>query len=109
MSTRAAAATRRWPWESRAAWDWSSTPRSSKSCRRGALMPLPEPSAAVARSLFLTGCTGYVGAFLARELMETTDANLYCLVRADDAAQGLDRLRETFANYQIWKDVYAQR
>ena len=61
------------------------------------------------RSLFLTGVTGYVGAFLARELLESTGAVLHCLVRADDEAQGRARLREAMQRYRIWKDGYDLR
>src|SRR5438132_4693763 len=72
-------------------------------------MPASEASTTVQRSLFLTGCTGYVGAFLARELLETTDAVLHCLVRAEDAPRGLARLRGSLQGYGIWQGAYASR
>ena len=38
--------------------------------------------------LFLTGATGFLGAFLLHELLEQTQADIYCLVRAADAESG---------------------
>jgi hypothetical protein len=43
------------------------------------------------QSVFVTGATGFVGAFLLRELLEAQVA-AYCLVRAEDAADGMQRL-----------------
>ena len=41
--------------------------------------------------LFLTGATGFLGAFLLDELLRTTCAKIYCLVRAPDEVQALQR------------------
>ncbi|MDP8934959.1 MAG: amino acid adenylation domain-containing protein, partial [Cyanobacteriota bacterium] len=43
-----------------------------------------EPTAEPTRIL-LTGATGFLGAFLLRELLLQTQAEIYCLVRSDDA------------------------
>ncbi|CCH30837.1 thioester reductase domain-containing protein [Actinosynnema sp. NPDC047251] len=45
------------------------------------------------KDFLLTGATGYLGAFLLRELLARTKGRVYCLVRAEDEAAGLDRLR----------------
>lgn len=42
--------------------------------------------------LFLTGATGVLGAHLLKEFLETTDADIYCLVRAESASQAKARL-----------------
>ncbi|MBK8049807.1 MAG: SDR family oxidoreductase [Anaerolineales bacterium] len=42
--------------------------------------------------LLLTGVTGALGAFLLRDLLNETEAQLYCLVRASDPEHGLARL-----------------
>lgn len=59
--------------------------------------------------VLLTGATGFVGAFLLRELLEQTDARIHCLVRAGDAQQGMARLRDALAGYGLWQDGYARR
>ena len=38
--------------------------------------------------IFLTGVTGFVGAFLLAELLRTTEATAFCLVRATSATEG---------------------
>ena len=57
-------------------------------------------------SVFVTGATGFVGAFLLRELLEAQVA-AYCLVRADDASDGMHRLVSTLEGYGLWKPEYA--
>ncbi|MFF9062379.1 type I polyketide synthase [Streptomyces sp. NPDC014882] len=55
--------------------------------------------------VFLTGATGFLGAFLLRDLARATRGTLHCLVRADDAADGLRRLRENLEYYRVWDEV----
>jgi thioester reductase-like protein len=66
-------------------------------------LPLGELAAAPApgRDILLTGATGYLGAFLLRELLGSTTGRVYCLVRADDEASGLRRLQETAATFGL--------
>jgi amino acid adenylation domain-containing protein/thioester reductase-like protein len=54
------------------------------------------------RALFLTGATGFVGAFLLAELLATTPAEVHCLVRADDEAGARERLRRQLVAYRLW-------
>ncbi|AKT42958.1 amino acid adenylation domain-containing protein [Chondromyces crocatus] len=49
--------------------------------------------------LFLTGTTGFLGAFLLRDLLNRTDARIHCLVRAEDASQGLRRVLDALQRY----------
>ena len=51
------------------------------------------------RNIFLTGATGVLGAHLLRELLEFTDADIYCLVRAEDKTLGMERLQQFLAVY----------
>ncbi len=44
------------------------------------------------RKILLTGATGFVGAHLLRGLLEKTNADIHCLVRADSVEAGLDRI-----------------
>ncbi|MEV5147595.1 thioester reductase domain-containing protein, partial [Streptomyces sp. NPDC052727] len=55
--------------------------------------------------VFLTGATGFLGAFLLRDLSRSTRGTLHCLVRARDAADGLRRLRENLRYYRVWDEV----
>jgi thioester reductase-like protein/amino acid adenylation domain-containing protein len=57
-----------------------------------------------AQAVFITGATGFLGAFLLRQLIDTTPATvpLHCLVRADDAQAPIDRIRENLRHYGLW-------
>lgn len=48
------------------------------------------------RSILLTGANGFLGSFIAAELIAQTDAELYCLVRASDEATAQARLDAAF-------------
>ncbi|GAA4681609.1 type I polyketide synthase [Phytohabitans rumicis] len=72
------------------------------------------PAAATApvrppREVLLTGATGFVGAYLLAELLAKTPARVHCLVRADDPAGGLARLRSNMERYLPWPDGAAER
>jgi amino acid adenylation domain-containing protein/thioester reductase-like protein len=54
--------------------------------------------------IFLTGATGFLGAFLLAELLQQTDAHVHALVRADTPTQGQQRLKQTLKNYQLWDE-----
>jgi thioester reductase-like protein len=49
----------------------------------------------------LTGATGFLGAFLLDELLRETDAEIVCLVRAADAAQGRERIAANLERYGL--------
>ncbi|MEV6557492.1 amino acid adenylation domain-containing protein [Nocardia sp. NPDC051756] len=57
------------------------------------------------RDVLLTGATGFVGAYLLRELLDRTDAVVWCLVRADSTQAARDRIYETLQRYQLWSDI----
>jgi len=52
--------------------------------------------------IFLTGATGFLGAFLIHELLQQTQAKIYCLVRAKNETEGFKRLQKTLEKYLIW-------
>jgi len=60
-----------------------------------------QPVADVPSLILLTGATGYLGAYLLRELLDRTHANIVCLVRAEDAQSGLERVLKTLAAYDL--------
>ncbi|MEU7227718.1 non-ribosomal peptide synthetase [Streptomyces chrestomyceticus] len=66
----------------------------------GFAAPAPHLLAKPAHVL-LTGATGFLGAFLLRELLRTTDAAVHCLVRAADDARARQRLTETALRYGL--------
>ncbi|MFD1150653.1 thioester reductase domain-containing protein, partial [Saccharothrix hoggarensis] len=59
--------------------------------------------------VFLTGATGFLGAFLLRDLLRTTKATVHCLVRAADDIDGLRRVRENLEYYRVWDEVDPSR
>ncbi|WP_455409908.1 thioester reductase domain-containing protein [Streptomyces hiroshimensis] len=59
--------------------------------------------------VFLTGATGFLGAFLLRDLMRSTRATVHCLVRGEDEAGALRRLRANMEWYRIWDEVDPSR
>ncbi|MFE4947260.1 thioester reductase domain-containing protein, partial [Streptomyces sp. NPDC056641] len=61
------------------------------------------------REILLTGATGFLGAFLLRDLMRTTGARVHCLVRGDDRAEALARLRAGLEWYRVWDSVDEER
>jgi len=61
------------------------------------------------KTIFLTGTTGFVGAFFLRDLLEKTHAKIYCLSRAPTEKEAMQRLIETMQKYLIWKPQYEKR
>ncbi|CAF1459460.1 unnamed protein product [Didymodactylos carnosus] len=61
--------------------------------------------------IFITGTTGFVGAFLLAELLTVYrgECKFVCLVRCSSSTKALDCIRETMLFYQIWKDDYQDR
>ncbi|MFM6022096.1 MAG: thioester reductase domain-containing protein [Dolichospermum sp.] len=61
------------------------------------------------QNIFLTGGTGYLGAFIIKELLEVSAAILYCLVRASNVEEGKSKLENNLQQYGIWQDKYSHR
>lgn len=72
---------------------------------------LPDPAIlGNPKNVFLTGVTGFVGSHLLEELLQNTVANIYCLVRASSAEEGLKRIKSTFAKFKLpWSGIYDNR
>jgi myxalamid-type nonribosomal peptide synthetase MxaA len=70
--------------------------------------PLRYPRAAP-RSILITGATGFLGAYLMRDLLDATSAEMLCLVRARDAADGLRRVKANMETYGLWHAADAAR
>lgn len=67
------------------------------------------PRTTLMGSAFLTGGTGFLGSYLIRDLLNTIAGNLYCLVRANNEAEGLLRLQKNMAQGVGWKAEDANR
>ncbi|BAZ00012.1 polyketide synthase thioester reductase subunit HglB [Tolypothrix tenuis PCC 7101] len=70
---------------------------------------LPPVTITEPKNIFLTGGTGYLGAFIIRELLQQTNANIYCLVRAANAQEGQSKLAKNLESYAIWDEKYKSR
>ncbi|HWZ88826.1 MAG TPA: thioester reductase domain-containing protein [Polyangiaceae bacterium] len=53
------------------------------------------------RVIFLTGATGFLGAFVLAELLEHTNAAICCLVRGQSAGEGMHRLEGILGRYDL--------
>jgi amino acid adenylation domain-containing protein/thioester reductase-like protein len=51
--------------------------------------------------IFLTGATGFLGAFLLQELLQQTTADICCLVRASNLAAGRQKIQTNLERYMI--------
>ncbi|ORW06846.1 fatty acyl-AMP ligase, partial [Mycobacterium lacus] len=73
--------------------------------RADAQLPLPAlpPARTGAPSdILLTGATGFLGPFLLASLLGQTSYTLHALVRATDAAHGLDRIVASLRRARLW-------
>lgn len=53
------------------------------------------------QTIFLTGGTGFLGAFVIADLLRLTQARLYCLVRAETESAAKQRLLENLSHYGL--------
>jgi thioester reductase-like protein len=60
-------------------------------------------------NIFLTGATGFLGAFLLAELLQQTEGDIYCLVRADNLAEGKQKIEQSLVNYLLWENTFDSR
>lgn len=60
-------------------------------------------------ALLLTGATGFLGGFLLVDLLEQTQASVYCLIRATDESQALNRLQQQVRRYELFDRIDWQR
>ncbi len=70
---------------------------------------LPHANWQTPDNVLLTGATGFLGAFLIRDLMQLTSATVYCHVRANSVQHGVERIRQNLVHYRLWDDAWAAR
>ncbi|MFJ4969429.1 thioester reductase domain-containing protein, partial [Streptomyces sp. NPDC088755] len=61
------------------------------------------------REVLLTGASGFLGAFLLRDLMRGTRARIHCLVRGADDTAAYERLRSSLEWYRVWDEIDPDR
>ena len=59
--------------------------------------------------IFLTGATGFLGAFLLYELLQQTDADICCLVRTSNTAEGFKKIQANLESYSLWNECFSSR
>lgn len=67
-----------------------------------------------ADTIFLTGATGFLGAFMLIDLLEQTSANIVCLVRFSDPSDdkvpaAIARIRKNLIDLGLWRDTIMER
>ncbi len=71
-------------------------------------VPLPSDFAMKPITVFLTGATGFLGAFVLRDLLLRRERvkKVICLVRASDRDKALARLKEGSTDRGVWDDEW---
>ena len=61
--------------------------------------------------IFVTGTTGFVGAFLLFELLSVypSECKFLCLVRCESTTNPWDRIRQNMVFHQLWKEDFRER
>lgn len=62
-----------------------------------------------AKAVFLTGGSGFLGAYLLHDLLSTTKARVYCLVRCRSKEDGCERIKNNLLKYGLWNDDFVSR
>ena len=77
---------------------------------KGSYPPLPADYGTRQLVVFLTGATGFLGAFVLRDLLGRRDRvkKVICLVRASDVQKGLSRLRDGSADRGVWDEEWVE-
>ncbi len=60
-------------------------------------------------AVLLTGASGFLGAFLLRDLLAATRARVHCLVRAASLTEAAARIRRNLESYGLWDDAWKAR
>ncbi|MFJ6614852.1 thioester reductase domain-containing protein, partial [Streptomyces sp. NPDC091289] len=71
------------------------------------IAPAPEVSYEVTnpQEVLLTGATGFLGAFLLRDLMRAGHVRVHCLVRGADEEAARERLRAGLEWFRVWDEI----
>ena len=61
------------------------------------------------QNILLTGATGFLGAFLLDELLQSTQANIYCLIRCSSVEVGREKLQRNLERYSLHNAAQSNR
>jgi thioester reductase-like protein len=76
---------------------------------------VPQPAANGTRTLrnagdvFLTGATGFLGAFLLEGLLSSTNARIHCLVRQREDGGEMESIESNLRGYRLWRPEWEER
>ena len=72
--------------------------------------PLPTEFSNRKITVFLTGATGFLGAFILRDLLsrDSRVKKVICLVRAADSKTALQRLRQSLIDRTVWEEEWVK-
>ncbi|NQE37105.1 non-ribosomal peptide synthetase [Microcoleus asticus] len=59
--------------------------------------------------ILLTGATGFLGTHLLNDLLKKTQANIYCLVRASNLEQGIEKIQKSLERYLLYNQPISNR
>lgn len=60
-------------------------------------------------SILITGATGFLGAFLLEQLLQKTQALIYCLVRCSKSNEGRIKIQRNLESYGLWDESFRNR
>lgn len=66
-------------------------------------------AASAATTVFLTGATGFLGAYVLRDLLSRPSVRVIAHARAKDPSAGLGRIKSTCSAYGIWDNSWESR
>jgi thioester reductase-like protein len=81
---------------------------NAEAVLEASITPISEVSPDI-NAILLTGATGYLGAFLLREILAHTEADIYCLVRANNISAGMQRIQQNLESYGLWEESLSAR
>ncbi|MBE9205818.1 amino acid adenylation domain-containing protein [Nostoc sp. LEGE 06077] len=61
------------------------------------------------KRILLTGVTGFLGIHLLYELLQQTQTEIYCLIRATNAEDAQHKLQSQLKSYQLWEGLDRER
>ncbi|KAL8926884.1 MAG: hypothetical protein Q9208_002693 [Pyrenodesmia sp. 3 TL-2023] len=73
------------------------------------IYPTGQSPASQPSTIFLTGATGFLGAYIIKDLLSRPQISVIGHVRAKTEPAGLDRIRETCQAYGIWSHEWGSR
>jgi thioester reductase-like protein/amino acid adenylation domain-containing protein len=67
------------------------------------------PTLQDAGDVFLTGATGFLGAFLLDGLLSSTNARIHCLIRPRGNVGGMESIETNLRSYELWRPEWTER